>query len=181
LALACDGNSHVDERLMSSADGGQTWRVGKADMRKSAGDRYVIHPAAVQLGDGAVLAFLRGPHPMPAALSRDMGDSWDVKDTPFPGISVGQKAAALKLAGGALLLCAADSKKALVGGGTYAALSLDAGQSWPHLRKVDGVGGYMALAQAPNGVIYLFGSRMGCAAFNEAWLREGKPIPAEKK
>ena len=23
--------------------------------------------------------------------------------------------------------------------------------------------------------IYLFGSRMGCVAFNEVWLRQGKP------
>jgi hypothetical protein len=48
------------------------------------------------------------------------------------------------------------------------------------VRKVEGVGGYMSLAQAPNGVIYLFGSRMGCAAFNEAWLKEGKPLPERK-
>jgi hypothetical protein len=34
----------------------------------------------------------------------------------------------------------------------------------------------MALAQGPNGVIYLFGSKMGCAAFNEAWLKEGKQL-----
>jgi hypothetical protein len=26
-------------------------------------------------------------------------------------------------------------------------------------------------------MIYLFGSKMGCAAFNEAWLKEGKPLP----
>jgi hypothetical protein len=29
-------------------------------------------------------------------------------------------------------------------------------------------------------VIYLFGSKMGCAAFNEAWLKEGKPLPERK-
>jgi hypothetical protein len=42
------------------------------------------------------------------------------------------------------------------------------------------VGGYLSLAQGPNGVIYLFGSKMGCAAFNEAWLKEGKPLPEMK-
>ncbi len=50
----------------------------------------------------------------------------------------------------------------------------------PTPRRVDGVGGYMSLAQAPNGVIYLFGSKMGCAAFNESWLKEGKPLPEMK-
>jgi hypothetical protein len=39
----------------------------------------------------------------------------------------------------------------------------------------------MSLALAPDGVIYLFGTRMGCAAFNEAWLREGKPLGAAQK
>jgi hypothetical protein len=34
----------------------------------------------------------------------------------------------------------------------------------------------MSLAQAPNGVIYLVGSRMRCVAFNEAWLKEGQAI-----
>ena len=58
------------------------------------------------------------------------------------------------------------------GGGTYAALSLDDGKSWPHVRKVEGVGGYMAVAQGQNGVIHLFGSRMGCASFNEAWIKQ---------
>ncbi len=177
LVLALDGDIHKDERVLTSADGGKTWVVGKGDMRASAGGRYVIHPAAVSLGDGSVLAFLRGPDPMPAAVSKDLGETWEVKPTPFPGIGGGQKAAALKLAGGGLLLCAADSKKKLVGGDTYAALSLDDGKTWPHVRRVKGVGGYMAAAQGADGVIYLVGSRMGCAAFNEAWLKEGKPLP----
>ena len=55
--------------------------------------------------------------------------------------------------------------------GTFAAVSLDGGRTWPHIRPVPGVRGYLSVAQAPNGVIYLFGSRMSCAAFNEAWLR----------
>lgn len=41
----------------------------------------------------------------------------------------------------------------------------------------------MALAQAPNGVIYHFGpngSAVRCVAYNEAWLKEGKPLPEAK-
>ena len=181
LVLALDGDNHKDERVLTSGDGGKTWAVGKGDMRASAGGRYVIHPAAVSLNDGTIMAFLRGPDPMPAAVSKDLGETWEVKPTPFPGISVGQKAAALKLASGALLLCAADGKKKLVGGGTYAALSFDDGKTWPHVRKVEGVGGYMAAAQAADGVIYVVGTRMSCVAFNEAWLKEGKPLPVEEK
>jgi hypothetical protein len=176
LVLACDGDNHVDERLMISKDRGQTWTVGKGDMRKAYAGKYVIHPAIVPTSDGAILAFLRGPHPMPVLTSKDWGDTWSSRETPLPGIGVGQKIAAMRLASGAILLCSQDSKKKLVGGGAYAALSLDDGKTWPHLRKVEGVAGYMSVAQAPNGVIYLFGTRMGCAAFNEAWVREGKAI-----
>jgi formylglycine-generating enzyme required for sulfatase activity len=179
LVLACDGDNHIDERLMISKDGGLSWKVGKADMRKAYGGKYVIHPAVVPTADGTILSFLRGPHPMPVLSSKDWGDSWEAKATPLPGISVGQKIAAMRLASGAILLCSHDNKKMLVGGGTYASLSLDDGKSWSHVRKVDDVGGYMSVAQAPNGVIYLFGTRMGCAAFNEAWLREGKAIPQQ--
>ncbi len=179
LVLACDGDNHKDERLMISKDRGETWKVAKGDMRKAYGGKYVIHPAVVPTADGSILCFLRGPHPMPVLTSKDWGDTWESKTTPFPGINVGQKIAAMRLASGAILICAHDNKKTIVDGGTYAALSLDDGKTWPHVRKVEGVGGYMSVAQGPNGVIYLFGTRMGCAAFNEAWVREGKAV-AEK-
>ncbi len=177
IVVACDGQVHKDEKLMLSADKGKTWRVAKGDMRKSAGGRYVIHPAVFQRNDGAILSYLRGPHPMPVLISKDMGDSWEVRESPFPGIGGGQKSAVLRLASGAVLMLTADTRK-LFAGGTLAALSLDEGKTWPHARKVDApVGGYMSLAQGPDGVIYLVGSRLNMAACNEAWLREGKPLP----
>jgi formylglycine-generating enzyme len=177
LVLAVDGDfNHRDERIMTSIDGGQTWKVGKGDLRKAAGE-YAIHPAVVERADSAYLAFLRGPHPMPAFVSRDQGDSWQPLPTPFPGIKGGQKAVALRLASGALLFASFDNKKQLVGGGTFVALSFDDGKTWPHVRKVEGPTGYLSLAQAPGGVIYLFGpsgSNLHCAAFNEAWVSERK-------
>lgn len=176
LVLACDGDLHRDERAMISQDGGKTWKVG-GDMRKACGGKYVIHPAIFQVKEGSLAAFLRGPDPMPLVVSKDMGASWEMQLTPFPGISSGQKATALRLQSGALLLCSFDNKRKLVGGGTFAALTLDEGKTWAHVRKIEGAGGYMQLAQAHDGTIYLFGSRMGVVAFNEAWLREGKPLP----
>jgi formylglycine-generating enzyme required for sulfatase activity len=181
LILACDGDRHQDEKLMRSTDRGRSWRVARGDMRKSAGGRYVIHPAIVQRNDGAILSFLRGPDPMPMLVSNDLGDSWRVQDSPFAGISGGQKAAVLRLSSGAILLLTIDRKQWL-GGGALVALSLDEGKTWPHVRRVDApVGGYMSLAQAPNGIIYLIGSRMSFAACNEAWLRQGKPLPVTKQ
>ena len=178
LVLAVDGDfGHRDERVMTSADGGKTWKVGAGDVRKAAG-KYAIHPAVVERADGSFLAFLRGPDPMPAFVSKDEGETWEPVSTPFPGISVGQKAAALKLASGALLLVSFDNKKRLGLGGTFAALSYDDGKTWPHVRKVEGPGGYMSVAQAPNGVIYHLGpggSFIRCVAYNEAWLRPPPP------
>jgi hypothetical protein len=177
LVLACDGDAHRTARLMLSGDKAKTWRVAKGDMRASAGGRYVIHPAIVPLADGAILAFMRGPDPMPVLVSRDMGASWEARDSPFAGISVGNKSAALRLSSGAILFLTPDRKK-VVGGGAMLAMSLDDGKTWPHARKVEApVGGYMSLAQAPNGVIYLIGSQLRFAACNEAWLREAKPLP----
>ncbi|MEX2213245.1 MAG: SUMF1/EgtB/PvdO family nonheme iron enzyme, partial [Phycisphaeraceae bacterium] len=135
IVLAVDGDNHRDERLMTSKDGGATWRIGKGDMRKAAG-AYAIHPASVPLKDGSILTFLRGPHPMAAFVTKDWGDTFEPMAVPFPGIGVGQKAAALRLKSGAILLVSLDNKKELVGGGTLAALSLDEGKTWPHVRKV---------------------------------------------
>ncbi len=179
LVLAVDGDfGHRDTRVMISDDRGQTWNVAEGDLRKAAGD-YAIHPAVVQRGDGSFLAFLRGPNPMSAFVSRDEGNSWQPQATPFPGISVGQKAAALKLASGALLLCSFDNKKQLTDGGTFAALSMDDGKTWTHLRQINGPIGYLSVAQGKNGLIYLLGpngSSIRCAAFNEAWLRQGAAV-----
>jgi formylglycine-generating enzyme required for sulfatase activity len=178
LVLACDGDLHKDERLMLSADRGQTWKVAKGDMRQALG-KSAIHPAVVARKDGAILSFLRGPDPMPLLVSEDNGDTWEVTQSPFPGISGGQKAAVLRLASGAILLLTIDRNRQL-GGGAVVALSLDEGKTWPHARKVDApVGGYLSLAQAPNGTIYLIGSRMNFAACNETWIREGKPWPVK--
>ncbi len=174
LVLACDGDNHKDERFMISRDDGKTWSVAKGDMRKSNAGKYSIHPAIFQRGDGAIMTYLRGPHPMPVAISKNLGDTFTMEETKFPGISSGMKTTVLKLQSGAVLLCSIDRTKELVGGGTFAALSLDDGKTWPHIRKVEGAEGYMSLAQGPNGVIYLNGSRLGIVAFNEAWVKEKK-------
>ncbi|WP_020470583.1 SUMF1/EgtB/PvdO family nonheme iron enzyme [Zavarzinella formosa] len=177
IVLACDGDNHKDERLIVSGDNGKTWKVAAGDMRAAAG-KYAIHPAVAPAKDGRIINFLRGPDPMPVQFSKDDGDTWTQKDTPFPGIHSGQKAVALRLNSGNLLLISIDnSKKVVDGGGTFAALSTDDGLTWPHLRKLDGVTGYMAAAQSPGGDIFAVGSRMSAVKFNEEWLKEGKAFP----
>lgn len=178
LFLAVDGNSHRTESLFVGADLGKTWQRAAGDLRKAVGGKYAIHPAIAPTKDGSIVAFLRGPNPMPRLVSPDRGQTWRVSDTPFGGIGVGQKAAALRLSSGALLLCATDARKPPISGkrGIFAALSHDDGKTWSHVRHLPGVRGYLSATQAPNGVIYVFGTQMSCVAFNEAWLRKGKPI-----
>jgi formylglycine-generating enzyme required for sulfatase activity len=176
IVLACDGDLHRDERLMISRDQGKSWDVARGCLREAVG-KYAIHPAIVERKDGAALAFLRGPRPMPLAVSKDRGASWAISESPFSGIHSGQKSAVLRLSSGAILHLTYDNDKAL-GGGAMVALSLDEGKTWPHARKVEApVGGYMSLAQGEDGVIHLIGSRLKFAACNEAWIREGKPWP----
>jgi formylglycine-generating enzyme len=177
IVVACDGDVHRDERLVISSDGGKSWKVASGDMRKTAG-KYAIHPAVAQLDDGQVINFLRGPEPKPVQFSKDLGETWTQQDSPFPAIKGGQKAAAIKLQSKALLLISMDNPGKVVSkGGTFAALSLDDGKTWSHVRKLDGVQGYMSAAQAPNGVIYVVGTKMTAVAFNETWLKEGTAYP----
>ena len=181
IIVACDGDEHVDERLIVSPDHGKTWKVAAGDMRASGGGKYAIHPAIAPTADGGIVNFLRGPEPMPIQFSKDLGDTWTQQNTPFPAIKGGQKAVALKLNSGNLLLISIDNPKKVVdGGGTFAALSTDDGKTWKHVRKLEGVTGYMAGAQTPGGDIFIVGSRMGAVRFNEEWLREGEAFPRVK-
>ena len=171
LSLDARGGGHNKGCLAVSTDRGETWRL-------TAGLIEGYHAAAAALKDGTIVAFGRGVNPMPVSVSADLGRTWTVRKTPFGGISVGQRAAALRLASGALLLCAPDTRKPpwTARRGTFAALSPDGGKTWRHVRHLPGVGGYLSAAQAPNGVIHVFGTRMQCVAFNEAWVRQGKAV-----
>lgn len=157
-----------------SSDGGKTWEITKSAPHSS--DKKLIHPAVTQLADGTLVAFWRGDDPMPMTRSTDGGKSWKLYKTELPGIFVGQRASVLKLANGHLLIVIPTGASAIGQRGALAALSLDGGKTWAHVRAVEDIRGYTSLTQAPNGIIYVGSSQMHCAAFNEAWLRQGKSL-----
>jgi hypothetical protein len=177
IYLAVDGDGHRNIGLLASADRGETWKLA-ANLPEEINGKRAIHPAVTQLSDERLAAFLRGPDPFPRMISEDGGQTWTEHKTPFAGINVGQKAAVVRLSSGELLLIASDAAKPPVTGqrGTLAALSSDGGETWDHVRHLPNVGGYLSAAQAPNGVIYVFGSRLSAVSFNAAWLKEGRDI-----
>ena len=163
-----------EHQFARSSDGGKTWEITESVPHSSA--KKLVHPAVTQLPNGTLVAFWRGDDPMPMTRSKDGGKTWDLHKTDLPGIFVGERASVLTLASGGLLVLIPGGAKAIGERGALAALSPDGGDSWAHVRTVADIRGYSSLTQAPNGIIYAGGSKMHCAAFNEAWLREGKSL-----
>ena len=173
LALAMEGSHH----LFLSRDRGETWKLaGSGKAADGFCPKQNYHPSAAQLDEKAFVCFSRGSTPMSMYVSTDGGRTWQAGAAPFSGPGVSNKVATLKLASGALLVVTPDDGRAGAGKGNVAALSLDGGRTWPHVRLLPDSGGYQCLAQAPDGVIYDCGTQMRCVAFNEAWLKEGKPV-----
>jgi len=190
-----------------SEDGGKTWRA-------SEGRISGIHAGLVQLKDGRLMAMGRcgGENErMPVSISSDLGRTWDYSPSPFPPIRSGQRIVLMRLREGPILLCSfagarrnpepmpmrdASGRERPVTG-LFAAVSMDEGRTWPHLRLVsdDGPGreieamdgnkftmgfesaeplGYLAACQADNGVIHLITSRQHYS-FNLSWLKTPAP------
>jgi hypothetical protein len=164
IVLAADGDGHRDTRLVIGREG--AWKLAGGDLRKALGGATAIHAAVAPGADGSILAFLRGPDPMPLLASKDLGETWEVRASSLPGIGVGTKAAALRLSSGALLVASHEK------GGAYATLSYDDGATWPQRRKLAGVGGYLSAAQGPDGVIHIAGSKLGVISITEDWIKE---------
>jgi formylglycine-generating enzyme required for sulfatase activity len=197
--------------LWISEDEGKSWRA-------SEGSIEGIHAGVVQLKDGCLMALGRcagANERMPMSISSDLGRTWEYSLSPLPPIRSGQRIVLMRLREGPILLCSfagarrdpvpmtimdASGKERLVTG-LFAAISLDEGRTWPHIRLVsdDGPGreveamdgnpftmgfssaeplGYLSACQADNGVIHLISSRQHYS-FNLAWL--STPAPSEPR
>lgn len=144
-----------------SGDRGKTWidRItGKSAPKVAAGNTDDLaagfHINVVRLKDGRLMAMTRtqggwdiNGH-MTQSYSSDEGRSWTYRESPFPGISGGQRLVLMRLAEGPLLLVsfARQAKftdaagREFTGRGMFAALSSDEGETWP-TRKLLTAGG----------------------------------------
>ncbi|MDP1563029.1 MAG: sialidase family protein [Pirellulaceae bacterium] len=146
-----------------SRDGGKTWSDAGYGADKpefltggqGLGTVAGIHASVVELANGDLLALGRGDtiegH-MPQSVSRDMGQTWEYKPSPFPPIGGGQRLILRRMNEGPLLFVSFTSGnrnqpeanpqpfidqqgQTFAGHGMYAAVSFDDGVTWP-LRKL---------------------------------------------
>ena len=187
--------------LWRSRDGMKTWENPKG---RTAGR----HTTAVELSDGSILA-LGGKNTdidgyMPAAITKDGGDNYQVIKTGFPAMNSGQRPSILRLASGRLVVCGDYQTKknkkpeALKDkAGSYVAWSDDDGKTWHRKqlwgaqKRKKGTGefgnastlGYSVMKQSPDGLIHIICSNVHPLlhlCFNECWLlEEEKPEPPE--
>lgn len=177
--------------LWRSCDNMCTWENPKS---RTAGR----HTTAVELKNGNIFA-LGGKNTnidgyMPVAITKDRGDSYTVKKTPFSAMNSGQRPSIVRLKSGKLLVCGDYQTKKNIKPealkekeGSYVAWSDDEGETWTfkqlwgaQKRKINAelfggstTIGYSVLRQAPDGLIHLICSNvhpMIHLCFNEAWL-----------
>ncbi len=185
-----EGSSDDQSLLWASADDGKSWY-------DTGGRTFGRHTTFIEAQDGRLLGF-GGKNTdmdgfMPLATSTDGGKSYSRSKLPFPAMGSGQRPVILRLKSGRLLMIgdyvrAKPIVKPVARRGSYVAISADEGKSWrfktlPGLNRHEraeraaamegSTVGYVAAAQAPDGIIHVVTSVSHPAvalAFNEAWL-----------
>jgi hypothetical protein len=188
LYVAFDGWGSTSG-LWATRNNGQTWF--------DTGGRILgLHATFVLLDDNSILAYGTRNRTIdgfcPKNVSTDWGKTWRVSRSPMPGQGGGRNPIMIKLASGRLLYVTNMGKnrdpnvKGFTGGGAYAGLSSDNGQTW-RIRKLLGgqtrdengkpievrTVGYVGAAQSQNGIIHLVTSRNNPdlhIELNEAWI-----------
>ena len=227
IVLVCDAvtGGNGGTALHISRDNGQTWvdpGEGQLTPTFETGQRghwiAGIHASVVQVTDGRLMALGRGDTiegKMPMSISEDMGQTWSYQPSQFPVVSGGQRCVLLRLKEGPIFLASftgdrKDPAPMLITDasgqerevrGMFAALSLDEGQTWPHIRLIsdDGSGreietmdgrlftmsfdsaepgGYLSVCQSADNLIHLITSQQHYA-FNLAWLTTPGPSRSE--
>lgn len=198
--LLLSSDAGTQERITESSDN-QSLLWATDDHGKSwydtGGRSFGRHTTFVEAKDGRILGF-GGKNTdidgfMPLSTSVDGGKTYTKSKLPFPALGSGQRPVVLRLKSGRLLMIgdyvrAKPIVKPVPQRGSYAAVSSDEGKTWRfktlpglnrHERADRGAAmegstvGYVAAAQAPDGVIHVVTSvnhPSVALAFNEAWL-----------
>jgi formylglycine-generating enzyme required for sulfatase activity len=188
LYVAFDGWGSTSG-LWATANNGQTWF-------DTGGRTLGLHATFVLLDDNSILAYGTRNRTIdgfcPKNISTDWGKTWQVSRSPMPGQGGGRNPIMIKLASGRLLYVTNMGKnrdpnvKGFTGGGAYAGLSSDNGQTW-RIRKLLGgqtrnengkpvevrTVGYVGATQSQNGIIHLVTSRNNPdlhIELNESWI-----------
>ena len=170
IVLACDSRYDDDparSAIWVSDDDGLTWY--NPAPRDDKGTIGGIHACVAELSDGRLLAYGRGgdiDDTMPKSISTNMGQSWSINRSAFPGIGSRQRAVLLRLQEGPILLVSFDSD------GIFATVSLDEGQSWQQRKELSSSSkSYLAGTQSANGLIHIIASIIDeHYCFNLKWL-----------
>lgn len=200
--LVSDSSLGSSSVLWRSPDGLKTWE-------NPAGRTAGRHTTAVELKDGSILA-MGGKNSdiegcMPAAVTRDKGESYEVYKSCFPALGSGQRPSILRLASGRLVFCGdyqtktGAKPKEFTESGSYVAWSDDEGKTWkrknlwgaqrrkktPDMFGGASTLGYSAMKQGTDGLIHVVCSNVQPLlhlCFNEAWLLdETGEEPSEKE
>jgi sulfatase modifying factor 1 len=177
IVLATDSRYSGDparSAIWVSDDDGLTWY--NPAPRDDKGLIGGIHACVVELDDGRLMAYGRGGEvngTMPKSISADMGQSWTIGSSQFPGIGSRQRSVLLRLKEGPILLVSFDSD------GIFATVSLDEGQTWkPRRYLTSETKTYLAGKQSPDGVIHIVASIINQHySFNLKWVYSGYNCP----
>ena len=170
IVLACDARYDGDpsrSAIWVSDDDGLTWyNPAPSDDKGTIGG---IHACVAQLSDGRLVAYGRGgdvDDTMPKSVSSNMGQSWSIGASQFPGIGSRQRSVLMRLQEGPLLLVSFDSD------GIFATVSLDEGESWRERKYLTSeTKAYLGGTQSPNGLIHIVASIIDeHYCFNLKWL-----------
>jgi len=170
IVLACDARYDGDpsrSAIWVSDDNGMIWyNPAPEDDKGTIGG---IHACVAELSDGRLLAYGRGgdvDDTMPKSISSDMGQSWSIGASQFPGIGSRQRSVLMRLKEGPLLLVSFDSD------GIFATVSLNQAQSWQNRKYLTSdEKGYLAGTQSADGLIHIVASIVDeHYSFNLKWL-----------
>ncbi len=143
-AICLGADAEHGSTIWISEDEGKTWYDPGGHIRG-------IHAGIAEMTDGRIIALGRNENIngwMPKSISSDMGKTWEISESPFQGLTGGQRATLIRLKEGPLFFASfakdPHNMKATPEGARpprhisslFGALSYDDGKTWPVRRVI---------------------------------------------